>query len=173
MEKSAITFLSECERKFWDILKKTQISSEKVSWELRKLLSLLRKRMLEKREHFSGKKSAWMKLSDPSKNSDFLSERFFSNFFGRQFQFFGGIFEINFFVKNFFVFAPSNFSGTFEETFFAVMLKLHSRCPQRNSRSFLFRKQTRFQFFFGLWAKEFQFLKENFERYCQKTLLHY
>ena len=102
------------------------------------------------------------------------NRQFFSNFFGRQFQFFGGIFENNFFCKEFFfVFAPSNISGTFEETFFAVMLKLHSRCPQRNSRSFLFRKQTLFQFFFGLWAKEVRFLKENFERYCQKTLLHY
>ena len=84
---------------------KKQNSSEKVSWELRKPLSLLPKRMLEKREHFFGKKSASMKLSDPSKNSDFLSEHFFSNFFGRQFRFFGVNFEVIFLVKNFFGFS--------------------------------------------------------------------
>ena len=96
-------FVGMWEKSFGTSGKKTQSSSEKVSWELRKLLSLLPKRMLEKRELFSGKKSAPMKLSDPSKNSDFLSEHFFSNFVGRLFQFFGVNFEV-FFVENFFCF---------------------------------------------------------------------
>ena len=59
------------------------------------------------------------------------------------------ILRLIFFVKTFFCFFfPSNNSGTFEEIFFAAMLKLTSRCPQRNNRSFLFRKQNLFQFFF-------------------------
>ena len=87
-------FVGRWEKSFGTSGKKTQSSSEKVSWELRKLLSLLPKRMLEKRELCCGKKFASMKLSDPSKNSDFLSEHFFSNFVGRQFQFFGVIFEV-------------------------------------------------------------------------------
>ena len=47
-EISAISFLSECERIFWTFGKKVQSSSEKISWELRKLLSFLLKRLLEK-----------------------------------------------------------------------------------------------------------------------------
>ena len=160
------------EKSFGTSGKKTQSSSEKVSWELRKLLSLLPKRMLEKREHFFGKKSASMKLSDPSKNSDFLSEHFFSNFVGRHFQFFGVNFEV-FFVKNFFVFVPSNISGTFEEIFFAVMLKLPSRCSEKIIVLFCFDRKIHSSFSFRPWAKEVRFLKENFERYCQKALLHY
>ena len=97
-------FVGMWEKSFGTSGKKTQSSSEKVSWELRKLLSLLPKRMLEKRDYFFGKKIASMKLSDPSKNSDFLCEHFFSNFFGRQFRFFGVNFEVIFLVKNIFVF---------------------------------------------------------------------
>ena len=97
--------------KFSDIWKKTQSSSEKVYWELRNMLSLLPKRMLEKKEFFCGKKSASMKISDLSKKFKFSVRTFFQQFFRTTMPDFRRIFRGYFFWKRktFFLFVlPSN-----------------------------------------------------------------
>ena len=52
-EKISHLFVSDCEKKlFGQLAKRIQSSSKKVSWELKKLLSFLPKRVLEKLELF-------------------------------------------------------------------------------------------------------------------------
>ena len=154
--------------------RKTQSSSEKHSWELRRQILSYRKDRWRKQNFFVEGNQFQRFLQIWAKYSAFLWEPFLSSFVGRLCQIFGGNFEVNFLVKNLFspFFAPSNCSGTLEEIFFAVNLKLQSRCSEKTIEVFCFEKN-HFLFFFQTLRKEFRFLYENFKRYCQKVLLHY
>ena len=76
----------------------------KIFMRVEKTVSCLPKNLLEKRETFCRKKSASMKLSDLGKISVFLSEHF-SAVLLEEYAFFGANFELDFFVKNLFLFS--------------------------------------------------------------------
>ena len=102
-KKSAITFLSECKRKVSrHLAEKSRVFRRKHSWELRKLLSFLTKRLLRKIEYFVKRNQLQWKYHNWAITSEFLSDLFFSGFVGRLCQFFGGSLEVNFFVKKVF-----------------------------------------------------------------------
>ena len=95
-------FVGLWEKSFQASGEKLRSSSEKVSWEVRKLLSFSPKRLLKKIEIIVERNELEWKYQTWAKKSDFLSDYFFSSFLGRLCKFCGRNLDINFFVKKIF-----------------------------------------------------------------------